>query len=159
MSLLFLDFDGVTHPVFPLPNRTDVENQYFSCMPRIEAVLRDFPEWQIVISSSWREIHPFDAIQDFFSEDIRPRVIGVTPLTSIVVPTYQRYLEIMQFLAKNPASHWIALDDVASIFPPDCPNLILCKDGFWKKEEAALRKAFAKAAVVPSRQVVRKAMR
>ena len=41
--ILFLDFDGVLHPVFPRKDRTDEENQLFSCLPRLEGVLRDFP--------------------------------------------------------------------------------------------------------------------
>lgn len=144
MKLLFLDFDGTSHPAFPLADRSDDDNQLFSCMPRIEAVLRDFPEWQVVISSSWREVHAFDILLEFFAEDIRSRVVGVTPVTKTATPPYPkhpRYEEIMHYLHDNPAQHWIALDDDANIFPPDCPNLIQCADGFWEEEEAALRKA------------------
>ncbi|MFZ3000646.1 MAG: HAD domain-containing protein [Undibacterium umbellatum] len=48
--ILFLDFDGVLHPE-PCYDKT----QLFSCLPRLEAILRDFPTVQIVISSTWRK--------------------------------------------------------------------------------------------------------
>lgn len=50
-----LDFDGVLHPFFPRPDRSDEENQLFSYLPRLEAVLQEFGDWQIVIASSWRD--------------------------------------------------------------------------------------------------------
>ena len=51
--ILFLDFDGVLHP--------EGEDHIFKggvdfCfLPRLEALLREFPQVKIVISSSWRE--------------------------------------------------------------------------------------------------------
>lgn len=71
--ILFLDFDGVLHPFFPRADRSDEENQLFAYLPRLEGVLRDFPEWQIVISSSWREHHPWTTVIKAFS--ISPRLL------------------------------------------------------------------------------------
>lgn len=65
--LFFLDFDGVTPPVFSKRDLPDDENQLFSYLPRIEAVLRDFPDFKIVIASSWRENRPWKNIMDVFS--------------------------------------------------------------------------------------------
>lgn len=71
--LLFLDFDGVLHP------RAAGEN-LFVHIPRIERVLSDFPAVQVVISSSWREVTPLHELQAIFSEGMRLRIIGTTPL-------------------------------------------------------------------------------
>ena len=138
--ILFLDFDGVLHPFFPRADRADEENQLFSYLPRLERVLRDFPEWQIVIVSSWRENRPWENVIQAFSPDIMARIIGATP----VLKSKLRYEEILAFLDMNDyqTKHWVALDDDQDLYPSDCTNLILCEDGFRDTEEFMLRKAF-----------------
>lgn len=42
--ILFLDIDGVLHPFFPRADLPDEENQHFSYLPRLESVIRGFPE-------------------------------------------------------------------------------------------------------------------
>ena len=67
--ILFLDFDGVTHP-----QPCDDEN-VFCRLHLIEAVLREreLQGVQIVISSSWREYHGLDDMREFFSQDMQGR--------------------------------------------------------------------------------------
>lgn len=142
--ILFLDFDGVTHPVFPKRDLPDDENQLLSYLPRIEGVLRDFPDFKIVIASSWREIRPWKNIIGIFSPDISARIIGATPILKVKEPPYPkhpRYKEILAFLRSNnfATAQWVALDDDPEIYPPDCQNVILCADGFRDVEEHRLR--------------------
>jgi hypothetical protein len=129
--ILFLDFDGTTHP-FGCHSKDD-----FSCLPRIEKVLREFPQIQIVISSNWRYSATLDQLRPYFSEDIRPRVIGVTPLddetkeyghgTLLVVPAKTRHGDIMAWIARNDyQGTWLALDDDTRGFPDECWQLIRC---------------------------------
>lgn len=136
--LLVLDFDGVLHS-FPMP----VDPVHlFSNLPRLEAVLRDFPDVQLVISSSWRESHSLPELAALFSPDIAKRIIGVLPIIeiqSLADAEAVRYREVMQFL-DNDVCCWIALDDDPYLFPDGCPNLIECKEGFGREEEAKLRK-------------------
>lgn len=122
--LLFLDFDGVLHP------RAAGEN-LFVHIPRIEWVLRDFPLVQVVISSTWREVTPPHELQAMFSEDVRLRIIGTTPLVDIEYPPgpvgsrekeIRIFLDQPEFIGRN----WLALDDEAPLFMPGCHNLILC---------------------------------
>lgn len=137
--LLFLDFDGVLHP-FPMPADPAL---LFSNLPRLESVLRDFPDVQIVISSSWREGRSLVELAALFSPDIAGRIIGVLPvieIRSLSDTVAIRYREIEQFLAGRSA-HWIALDDDPDLFPDPCANLIQCIDGFGREEEAKLRQA------------------
>lgn len=147
-AVLFLDLDGTIHGVFPREDRTDEDNQLFAFRPRLESVLRDHPGWQIVISSSWREIRSLESIASNFAADIQPRIIGTTPVIKTKEPPYPahvRYAEIQQYLTENNLRgvRWIALDDDATLFPPGCANLVLCDDGFREKEEVALRKLLA----------------
>lgn len=56
--ILFLDFDGVLHPdaAFLVKGRPTLkaEGQLFMWAPLLVDVLADFPEVQIVLSTSWR---------------------------------------------------------------------------------------------------------
>jgi hypothetical protein len=47
--------------------------ELFTLLPLIEEVLRGFEACKIVISSSWREVHPLDELREFFAPDMRPR--------------------------------------------------------------------------------------
>src|SRR5438128_5315956 len=71
--ILFLDFDGVLHRF------GDRIADYCRFLPRLEAVLRDYPDVKIVVSSDWRKHHTLEELKGFFSADIGKRVIGVTP--------------------------------------------------------------------------------
>ncbi|MDR1424714.1 MAG: hypothetical protein LBI92_08965 [Azoarcus sp.] len=109
-SYVFMDFDGVTHPWG--------EAEDFRCLPLIESVLRDFDEAQIVISSDWRMLFSLPKLRARFSEDIRPRVTGVTPH---ILPRRGSELHglreqeakmwLQQHTADITAASWCALDD------------------------------------------------
>jgi hypothetical protein len=157
--IIFLDFDGVLHPFFPMPDLPNAANAYFANWPRLLRVLNDHPEVQLVVSSSWRSIMPekWDAE---VPEPLRARITGYTPeikrplrrqYPTGYTPEPIRYLEILRYLRTNrrEGEPWIALDDDATLFPVGCPNLILCSDGFREAEEAALRAALTRATVKP----------
>lgn len=139
-SVLFLDFDGVLHPL------KSGEAGRFVRMPAFEAWARTHPAVEIVISSTRRQIFPFETIRRFFSADLRPRIIGVTPIV-VVEAEYKRHHEIGVWLRKNERNSalWVALDDSADRFPPGCPNLVLCDParGFDEEIAARLTRAFA----------------
>ena len=71
--VLFLDFDGVVHP-----DGAEID-RFFGCAPLIETVLLEFESVQVIISSSWREVHPLKEIREFFAPDIAARIVGATP--------------------------------------------------------------------------------
>ncbi|MBS0553206.1 MAG: hypothetical protein JSS47_11865, partial [Proteobacteria bacterium] len=70
-TYIFMDFDGVTHPW------GEVED--FRSLPLIEAVVREFDEERIVISSDWRMLFSLEKLKARFAEDIRPRIAGASP--------------------------------------------------------------------------------
>lgn len=141
--ILFLDFDGVLHP-----EPCFDQNNLFCFLPLLESVLTDFPDVQIVISSTWRENRSLDVIRGFFSEPIQHRVIGVTPgwrdyQELLEVIGYQRQTEIEAWLrsSSEPWMPWIAIDDKAYLFRPFLKNLIKTKSetGFDAEAERELR--------------------
>lgn len=70
--ILFLDFDGVLHPEYD--GQATPADVVFCHLPRFEAVMRDHPEVEIVISSMWREQFPLDALLDQL-----PRFLALVP--------------------------------------------------------------------------------
>ena len=128
--ILFLDFDGVLH-ADPCSDQTEL----FCRLPLLEEVLRDTPQVEIVVSSSWRECRTIDQLRNLFSADIRQRVIDVTPmagahqeLAELIGPTYRRSIEVEAWLRASgrPWLPWIALDDKRHWFRPFTKNLVCC---------------------------------
>lgn len=147
LCFLMLDFDGVVHPAFPRADFSDAENQYFSFLPQLEAVLRAHPRVAVVVTSSWRHSRPLEVLRAFFSEDLRERVVGSTP----DVPqapgrddTGTRLNEVRAWLAAQGMTDvpWVALDDVLRLYAPDAP-VVLTDDRFGPHEAGVLCAALA----------------
>jgi hypothetical protein len=147
--ILLMDFDGVTHPE---PCEAD---QLFMKLPAIEDVLREFEDCQIVISSSWRVVHPLDEMREYFAVDMRSRVVGVTPEyprsrgdSSSLAPSYERQWECERWLRnrlvwlpqrQRDSAPWIAIDDRHDWFAPGCANLLHTNAATGFGREDALR--------------------
>lgn len=134
--ILFLDFDGVLHPL-ERPSGT------LTNLPRFEQVMRDHPAVEIVVSSAWREEHPLDTLRSLFAPDIANRIIGITPVFEFLDHSYVRQAEILAWLQDSDRQNeeWVALDDSDWLFAPNSPNLILvdAETGFDPKAEQRLR--------------------
>ncbi len=143
--VMFLDFDGVTHP------EPCDDAQLFDSLSLIEEELIRFDGVHIVVSSSWREHYSLDQLRAHFCADLRPRVIGVTP--SIKRPSstwlpghvsrHEREWEIESWMKENRSwgTPWLAIDDRAHWFTPESPNLLLTQSetGFTREDQATLR--------------------
>ena len=142
--LLALAFDGVLHPV---NSRTE---SMFCRLDLFEAWLRMRPAIQVVITSSWREVHSLDELVSFFSEDLQHRIADVAPAyervfgkpwsrssKDIADRRYRRQAEIERWIADGdaPCDRWAALDDDPSLFAPGCPNLVVCDSALGLTEE------------------------
>lgn len=147
---LFLDFDGVVHP------EPCTWQEAFISLPLIEAVLREFPQVEIVISSAWRLDYdsPDEALQGLkpiFSEDIRHRVVDVTgPALYLSAEDmlagpgwHPREVECVTWLRKHRpvGTPWLAIDDRDFLFRPSSPNLMLLNGwlGFRAEDQDILR--------------------
>ena len=141
--ILFLDFDGVTHP------DSCRKESFFCQLPLIENVLREYQHVDIVISSSWRYERRLPELQTYFSPDIRPRIIDVTP--SLVradadgwIPTHalphHREWECQKWMLEHQPLNtpWLAIDDFSDWFLPDCEHLLSTQSEFGFQPEQAL---------------------
>ncbi|NRR32201.1 hypothetical protein HSX11_18660 [Oxalobacteraceae bacterium] len=129
-TILFLDFDGVLHPD-PCRYQSDT----LCHLPRLEKILRDFPDVEVVISSAWRQDQTIDDLRTYFSADIAQRIIDVTPDWHEVqhlfkrIGPYERQVEIEGWIEQSgwPQMRWIAIDDRPYWFQPGLENLVCCE--------------------------------
>ncbi len=145
--ILFLDFDGVLHPL-------DTEDELFTSLPLLEAVLREASHVEVVISSAWREHHPLDELRGFFGPDLRPRIIDVTPVgcdtddLPLEVQAYLRHSECLWWLRQHrpPGTPWLALDDQPGLWGFSCPNLMLIDSstGLTARDARELRRRLSR---------------
>jgi hypothetical protein len=110
---------------------------YYNAISRFESIMRDFPEWKIVISSGWREKFDLNALRGFFSEDIARRVVGITPVIGLPIP-YWRQREIEQYLfdMNQPSIPWVVIDDMSRDFETGLFNLVTCNPELGLDEHA-----------------------
>jgi hypothetical protein len=121
--VLFIDIDGVLHPR-PIIGRPG-EHEPFASLHLLEDVLRHAPHVEVVISSSWRERHPLDEMREYFAEDLRDRIVDVTPLQPLAdapphLSEHQRHAECLAWLTRHRpvGTRWVAIDDDAEEFAP-----------------------------------------
>lgn len=124
--MLFLDFDGVLHP--------ESSGELFCRTELLWQILRACPNVDVVFSTSWREIYPFDDMLEFVTygggEDLAHRFVGATPMVvsdKLAYQTeelYRREAECCLWLeGNNQHRSWLALDDTDFWFRG--PNLYL----------------------------------
>jgi hypothetical protein len=151
--ILFLDFDGVLHP-----DRASVD-ELFCRIGLLQDWLRVRPGVDVVISSSWREVHPIDELRSFFAEDLQARIVGVTPNLKVgdwaqvdgefPPARFGRQLEVLQWLrtSSKPWRPWAALDDQAWMFRPLELRLVVCDSavGLTVEDLAAVDKVMGES--------------
>lgn len=118
---IFLDFDGVTHPL----GKSD-----FSSISPLINILDQYQDAKIILSTQWREHTSLEILKTNFPPQIQERIVGQTPILGQNIP-YHRFYEILTYNKKHniEKNQWVALDDNDCLFPQYCKNLILIKDG------------------------------
>lgn len=119
LMILFLSFDGVLHATGKL-------QQKFDRLAMLEQWLRQHPEVNIVISSKWRNSMDIAELRQLFNEDVRHRVLGVTPgPRDQAHDRYWRLSEIFDWLQYcGTQQEWLVLDD--GVFPERFNRLVKC---------------------------------
>lgn len=118
--LIFLDFDGVLHPVNAMSSKWFSRGRYLH-----DAVSDHRDTVRFVVSSSVRLSHPLEELQPTMPPSLGSLLIGMTPTCS--TNWHRRYMEITTFVAGHKdCVDWRALDDNPNGYPENCPQLILC---------------------------------
>ncbi len=125
-TVLFLDFDGVLHPEEGLTDRTPI----FHEADRLEALLDDYPDISIVLSTSWQMLSGFDRLRTVFRSEYRDRIIGGTDQLNPESFSYGRDRLAQRWIAcHGRAKRWICLDDDITAFPYRDQRLLWCSEG------------------------------
>lgn len=127
--ILFLDFDGVLHPSEVYLERgrpvLRAEGALFMWAPLLEAVLADFPEVRIVLSTSWARELRFSRARRYLPPGLRARVIGATWHSAMKIDPEgfhhlhltwwdqaTRYEQIKRYATRASLKQWVAIDDM-----------------------------------------------
>ncbi len=88
-------------------------------------LLEDHPDVQIIVHSSWRNFMRDPALKALLGP-LEGRYAGATPRLG-------RWQSIQHVIEEKQLQNYCILDDRASEFPPDLPELILCNpdDGVY----------------------------
>lgn len=133
MRVLFLDFDGVLHPlglrlegnrvVNGKPVAKVIQVDFFCWNALLMNILQDHPDVKLVVHSSWRDYHTPEAIRDYLGPQLGSRFLGCTQEGF-------KYESICQWLTGHPevTTYRILDDDVASFDrEPAVQGFIACE--------------------------------
>jgi HAD domain in Swiss Army Knife RNA repair proteins len=139
-AYLFLDFDGVLHPWFHM----DLRNK-----PYFEEAVRPWiqsGQLRIVFSTAWRYSHELEELKKYFSQDIQPHMVDVTPNLAIGNQPGGRQREVEEWLRMNGKqwAPWVALDDRLDLFDTGCKQLLWVDPemAFTENHQKDLKKRF-----------------
>jgi hypothetical protein len=158
MDVLFLDFDGVTHPgeVWYEPSSRQVRlkapgHTLFESLPVLEAAIASYPALKIILSTSWVPTFGFEKTREFLPEALRSRVIGATydPRSHDAWRhgRLRRYDAIALDVHRRKPTRWLAVDDDSLGWPENRRDaLVLVPSGLGlacPKAQAVLRARLA----------------
>lgn len=151
--VVFLDFDGVLHPLGAKPHEEFCFLNNFVSAFRFADPNHTIP---IVISSLWRHEKSLEALRSYFPLDIAEQIVGVTPFQTreevLQIKDWSAYggdeskkkhrqREISLWMSLySPDGEWLAIDDQPSYFHENESRLFIVP-GFGRSgmtEEVAL---------------------
>jgi len=129
MRMLFLDFDGVLHPLGLIPAEGETVNgkprvkpvpvEFFCWVPLLAEILADHPDVGLASHTSWRDSHSGEALGAYLG-DLQARHKGATCAGD-------KLASIQAWLAIHPeVTDYLILDDVPMGGPDEVPELLLC---------------------------------
>lgn len=138
--VIFLDFDGVMHPVGACVWNADeqamVSVDPFRWWPALERILKGSTvPITLVVHSTWRLMWETDEeLLGMLPESMRAFVVGTTDRNDI-----GREKSIVAYTAKHGIVDSLILDDEAKAFARGLDNLIVCDDQHGVSDPTVLR--------------------
>ena len=163
-TVLFLDFDGVLHPLWtPAPfsdwqlevtfGPTPYPGPFFLHAPVLAGVLSPFlKHLEIVVSSTWGKDRTLDELRGLLPAPVAARVIDAVhhhlPPTTKARSRWEEISWYLQNVRPYQRGHWLALDDDDSGWPTGMrSHLVHCERDFGdavtrERLEAALAERY-----------------
>lgn len=146
-KILYLDFDGVLHDdaVYYHPKRgiyLDAPNhELFEWAYILEELLTPFPDWSIVLSTSWVRFRSFEFAISRLPQGLKDRVIGATfshhEIQKLDFDMQSRGNQILADVKRRQPDSWFAIDNDANGWPLQyIDRLVLTKDRLGVSEQS-----------------------
>lgn len=127
MRIIFVDYDGVFHPVsdlhwFSMGLEVDTcikRGRLFRWTPILDEILDSHPDVRIVVHSSWRLLHPEEKVKSLLGL-LAERVVHV------ISRNYDRDDGIVAYIGEHGTEDYLILDDRPDWFAPGTPNIVVC---------------------------------
>ena len=111
MIVIFTDIDGVLNPHW--------RNEWSKSSIQIYNQLCEEYDLKPVISSTWRETHTKEELQQiFYNQGITTEIYDFIP----VIKGADRGLEIKAWLESNKVDNWVIIDDITRNIEPHIGN-------------------------------------
>jgi len=130
MRGLFLDFDGVAHPVSDIADWRELnvhgrdlpsliaKRNLFRWMPHLVDALHDHQDVVIIVHSGWRSVANNMLLREILGP-LGEQFVGVTPLDM------GRYPGICEMALRAGLDQYLIIDDATHEFPPGCAELLV----------------------------------
>jgi hypothetical protein len=130
MRGIFLDFDGVLHPVSMIADWRELnvhgadihhlieKRDLFRWLPLLEAALDEHPDVVLVVHSGWRSVANNIRMREILGPALSERFIGVTSMEM------KRHPGIEDLAKRSEMREYLIIDDATHEFPEDHPPLI-----------------------------------
>lgn len=130
MRGVFLDFDGVGHPVSAIEDWRDLnvhgadlptliaKRNLFRWLPILTEELRAHEDVVIFVHSGWRSVADNLLMRQILG-DLGDRYMGITPLD------LRRYAGIREVAQRAGLDQFLIIDDAKHEFPAECAELLL----------------------------------
>lgn len=131
MRALFLDFDGVLHPVSDIADWRELnlhtadlptlieERKLFRWLPHLVEALQEHEDVSLIVHSGWRGVADNMRLREILGP-LGDRYIGITSRD------LSRYVGIQEFALRAGLDAYAILDDATHEFPKGCAELLEC---------------------------------
>ncbi|MBB5462343.1 HAD domain-containing protein [Paraburkholderia sp. Cpub6] len=120
-AVLFLDYDGTLHRGPTYRTRRGIVSSdperiaLFEFAPLLDALLKPYPQLEIVLSTSWVPVLGFKRAKKFLPTSLRERVVGATfhsmYADAFAWPTIGRGIQVLRYVGVHRLRRWLAIDD------------------------------------------------
>lgn len=122
--VVYLDYDGVLHAdeVYWHPKKgiyVKGGQELFAAVDILESILAPYPEFQVVLSTSWVRVFSYYDAAKFLSPNLRNRLRGATWHSMDLAwwNALTRYDQISNHVNHHAIACWLAIDDDAHGWP------------------------------------------
>ena len=137
-TVLFLDIDGVCHPLDAsrISSLGKLEGDgLFRWAPHLMKLLDELPHVQVVVHSSWRQLFETDdEVRALMPPALGARVAACTPREAL-----GRLESILAYVDREGVEQFAIVDDDDGLFPEGLPELVLCSPTKGLSERAVIQ--------------------